>query len=166
MKCERRDSAKETRTGMQILKKWMKSRFLSCFYPIFFCRRIVWHASFDRLRRVPPLPLILRDGCAENAPPTPPRWRGVESVLAFPLGCTPLPDRTGRIFPDWCLSQGGLPSAFAGAAGCTSLACPPPPSRSGGIAPAPAFPSAGPPAPRGGCVTRRRRTCRAGRRGG
>lgn len=40
------------------------------------------------------------------------------------------------------------------------------PPGSGGIAPAPAFPPAGPPAPRGGCVTRRRRTCRAGRRGG
>ena len=40
------------------------------------------------------------------------------------------------------------------------------PPGSGGIAPPPAFPSAGPPAPRGGCVTRRRRTCRAGRRGG
>lgn len=40
------------------------------------------------------------------------------------------------------------------------------PPGSGGIAPPPAFPPAGPPAPRGGCVTRRRRTCRAGRRGG
>lgn len=40
------------------------------------------------------------------------------------------------------------------------------PPGSGGIAPAPTFPPAGPPAPRGGCVTRRRRTCRAGRRGG
>lgn len=40
------------------------------------------------------------------------------------------------------------------------------PPGSGGIAPPPAFPPAGPPAPRGGCITRRRRTCRAGRRGG
>lgn len=147
------------------IKKWMKSRFLSCFYPIFFCRRIVWHASFDRLRRVPP-PLILRNGCAENAPPTPPRWRGVESVLAFPLGCTPLPDRTGENIPGLVPVAGRPAFGFCGSGGVCLFCLPSPPSRSGGIAPPPAFPPAGPPAPRGGCVTRRRRTCRAGRRGG
>lgn len=71
--------------------------------------------------------------------------------------------------PAACLSCCELFLLSASPAACPSC-CEPllllTPPGSGGIAPPPAFPPAGPPAPRGGCVTRRRRTCRAGRRGG
>lgn len=71
--------------------------------------------------------------------------------------------------PAVCLSR-CLPLLLSASPAACPSCCEPllllTPPGSGGIAPAPAFPSAGPPAPRGGCITRRRRTCRAGRRGG
>lgn len=80
-----------------------------------------------------------------------------------------LPGGSSRLL----LERGGLSCVLlllsASPAACPSC-CEPllllTPPGSGGIAPPPAFPPAGPPAPRGGCVARRRRTCRAGRRGG
>lgn len=82
------------------------------------------------------------------------------------LSCVPL---LLSASPAVCLSR-CLPLLLSASPAACPSCCEPllllTPPGSGGIAPAPAFPPAGPPAPRGGCVTRRRRTCRAGRRGG
>lgn len=82
------------------------------------------------------------------------------------LSCVPL---LLSASPAVCLSR-CLPLLLSTSPAACPSCCEPllllTPPGSGGIAPPPAFPPAGPPAPRGGCITRRRRTCRAGRRGG
>lgn len=92
-------------------------------------------------------------------------WSGEGSLVCL-FCCLPL---LLSASPAACLSC-YLPLLLSASPAACPSCCEPllllTPPGSGGIAPPPAFPPAGPPAPRGGCVTRRRRTCRAGRRGG
>lgn len=90
-------------------------------------------------------------------------WSGEGSLVCLSC-CLPL---LLSASPAACLSC-YLPLLLSASPAACPSCCEPllllTPPGSGGIAPPPAFPPAGPPAPRGGCVTRRRRTCRAGRR--
>lgn len=92
-------------------------------------------------------------------------WSGEGSLVCLSC-CLPLPLPASPAACLSCCLPLLLPASPAACPSCCEPLLLLTPPGSGGIAPPPAFSPAGPPAPRGGCVTRRRRTCRAGRRGG